>query len=155
LVVFTHHMIFAFNPPFEEQWSGSPLSILFNGQAAVVFFFVLSGYVLTIGALRTANLQPILLGAIKRWPRLPRAVLLVVLVSWSLWQLGLFRHVEGAQVTGSGWLEHFANGYPPPHEVLTFGSALRQGSWATFLTGEHFYDSVLWTMRVEFFGSFL
>jgi peptidoglycan/LPS O-acetylase OafA/YrhL len=155
LVVFTHHIIFAFNPLYEDQWSGSPLFVLFNGKAAVVFFFILSGYVLTIGALRTASLRPILHGAIKRWPRLAGPVLLAVLLSWSFWQLGLFRHVEAAQVTGSEWLENFAHGSPPPYDLLTFGSALREGSWGVFLTGKSFYDSVLWTMRIELFGSFM
>ena len=49
------------------------------------------------------------------------------------------------QVTGSKWLENFASvsEVRPQSESLTFGSALRQGSWATFLHGEYFYVSTL------------
>jgi peptidoglycan/LPS O-acetylase OafA/YrhL len=155
LAVVGQHITGAFNNEPAIWMVGSPFFVFINGYAAVVFFFVLSGYVLTIGGLHIADFRPILLGAIKRWPRLAGPVLLAVLFSWLLWQLGLFRHIEGAQVTGSIWLANFADGSPLPPELLTLGSALRQGSWATFLTGEHFYDSSLWTMQIEFFGSFI
>src|SRR5262245_45346755 len=88
LIVFAYHTTAAFDEPAirmgvgGQHWFGSPLFVLVNGGAAILLFFVLSGYVLTIGALRTANLQPILLGAIKRWPRLAGPVLLAVLFSW-------------------------------------------------------------------------
>src|SRR5262245_41871851 len=54
LIVFAGHTVIAFNQPAFRQWVGSPLLVFVNGGAAVSFFFVLSGYVLTIGALRTA-----------------------------------------------------------------------------------------------------
>ena len=86
LIVFTYHIALAFKSPVLQQWSGSPLYVLVNADAAITFFFVLSAYVLTIRALQRADLRAILLGAIKRWPRLAGPVLLVVLFSWLLWQ---------------------------------------------------------------------
>ena len=65
--------------------------------------------------------------------------------------------VEAAAITGSEWLASFANGAPPgmPEPDMSLKAALAQGSWRTFLLGERYFDSPLWTMKIELYGSFV
>src|SRR5882757_8576491 len=48
----------------------TPLYALVNGTAAVAIFFVLSGFVLTFRAMQTRDWSQIVVGAVRRWPRL-------------------------------------------------------------------------------------
>src|SRR5690242_11784453 len=67
----------AFDPTHSragEIWYG-----LVNGTAAVLFFFVLSGFVLTRRYFATGDAMILARGAVKRWPRLAGLVLLVVM----------------------------------------------------------------------------
>lgn len=38
-------------------------------------------------------------------------------------------------------------------ETASFSDAFAQGAWRTFIFGEHYYDTSLWTMWFEFWGS--
>src|ERR1700704_1136075 len=81
LVVVANHLVFAFNQPAissadpNEFWYGMPWFMFFNGNGAVNFFFVLSGYVLALNSLQSGNAIGIGRNAIKRWPRLAGPVL--------------------------------------------------------------------------------
>jgi peptidoglycan/LPS O-acetylase OafA/YrhL len=66
----------------------TPLAILINGPGAVIFFFTLSGYVLTLRAIETSDAGLVVRGAIKRWPRLAGPVLLSTLFSCAILHLG-------------------------------------------------------------------
>src|SRR5258708_25890968 len=48
----------------------TPLFALVNGTAAVAIFFVLSGFVLTFRAMEKRDWRQLLVGVLKRWPRL-------------------------------------------------------------------------------------
>lgn len=129
----------------------------FNGSAAVTLFFVLSAFVLTRHFLTTGNQQIILRGVVKRWPRLAGPVLVTVLVSWLLFKFDAYRFTEGGAATGSPWLSTFANafqGFAEPFQPR-FWDAIRQGAFLTFVRGDSYYDTSLWTMRYEFAGSFI
>jgi peptidoglycan/LPS O-acetylase OafA/YrhL len=132
-----------------QVWFG-----LINGPAAVILFFVLSGFVLTRHFLITGDQKIILRGAIKRWPRLAGPVLVTTLVSWLLFRLGAYNFAEGDGATGSPWLATFANAFTVPFEPLFWGS-VREGAVWTFFRGDSLYDTSLWTMRYEFIGSFI
>lgn len=127
---------------------------LIHGDAAVAFFFVLSGFVLTRAALERRDGHILLRGTVKRWPRLVPPVLIAVVLSWALFEVGLYGFVEAAAVTGSPWLGRFAGGIDGPF-VPDLADALRQGLFGTFVHGAYSYDSSLWTMRYELFGSYL
>jgi peptidoglycan/LPS O-acetylase OafA/YrhL len=134
----------------------SPLSLLINGCGAVIFFFTLSGYVLTLRALETNDTRMILRGAVKRWPRLAGPVLASTLMSWALWHFGLYFHTEAAKLATNDWLLHFAYGtldleHLPDMRLI---AAIRQGVWGTFVRGDASFNSSLWTMSYEFAGSF-
>src|SRR5215210_4811056 len=85
VVVLVHHVLIAFFPRFhglrfpDETVSmyGTPLFALINGSAAVVVFFVLSGFVLTKEIFEKRSTTKLLISAVKRWPRLVPSVFVV------------------------------------------------------------------------------
>lgn len=165
LVVVGWHLTLAFNPARAGILPGGAASDAFNGRvwfgllngpAAVVFFFVLSGYVLTCRALATGETGIILRGMVKRWPRLGGPVLLTAVGAWLLMVLGAPRYAPVAAITGSPWLAGFGNAIAPGTTLVPqFHEAVLQGAVRTFLFGDFTYDSSIWTMRLEFYGSFL
>jgi peptidoglycan/LPS O-acetylase OafA/YrhL len=140
-----------------EIWVGKPWFVFINGEAAVTFFFVLSGYVLTLRPLRSGDPLATVRGVIKRWPRLAGPVLVATVLSCLLWNLGAYHHLEAAAITGSQWLATFATGFPSETAVsdMSLIAAIEQGTWRTFIYGDLYFDSVLWTMRLEFIGSII
>src|ERR1700731_1859098 len=68
----------------------TPLYALVNGSAAVAAFFVLSGFVLTLRAMEKRDWRQILVGALKRWPRLVPLVVTVNILSATFFVLGLY-----------------------------------------------------------------
>ena len=86
-VVFWHTMLGFFPTwpgifpalPQTEAINGNVFFGLIHGPAAVAFFFVLSGFVLTRRFFLDGNAEFLLRNAIKRWPRLAFPVTAVVL----------------------------------------------------------------------------
>ena len=142
------------NLPNEASLAGKPWFGLVYGTSAVTLFFVLSGYVLTRGYFRTFESRLLVRGAVKRWPRLLGPVLAAVLASYALFALDAYRFEAAARVTQSPWLANFGS-YTPIDFTPSFLDALRQGALRVFFAGESYYDSSLWTMRFELYGSFL
>src|SRR3954452_14928711 len=78
IIVLVHHFMLGFTPRFhgllypDQPLSllGTPVFALINGSAAVVIFFVLSGFVLTVGLFKSRSLRGALISTVKRWPRL-------------------------------------------------------------------------------------
>lgn len=161
VVVLFHHCLIGFLPTISglvvpaQPWSlyGTPFFAFLNGTAAVVLFFVLSGFVLTYRAVETGDTRLLLVGALKRWPRLAFPVLIVNLGAGALFALGLTYTVPANEATGSIWLAwmYRANPYPVPAIV----GAAYEGAIGAFLSVGAAFNSSLWTMYYEFFGSFL
>lgn len=162
LVVVVWHVCYGFIPSATgvdaqlagQSWQGSPLFIFMNGPAAVALFFVLSGYVLSRRYLGSGNNRILLKGCVKRWPRLMGPVVLVVLASYVLFKLDLYRFEQAGMKSGSQWLIQFAYAFDNKPPILLW-DALRQGAFLTFFRGDFYYDSALWTMHPEFIGSFI
>ncbi len=133
--------------------SGMPWFGLLNGTAAVTVFFVLSGLVLSRAYLSTGDASIIARGALKRWPRLAGPVLVVVVISALLDRFGLYRYDQAAALTGSPWLAgHLFHAVAPEARGVT--QAISQGVM-TFIRGDSYYDTSLWTMRYEMTGSYV
>lgn len=130
----------------------TPVWGLLNGTAAVVFFFVLSGYVLTRKALVTEDARSVLEGALKRWPRLAGPVVVAVMISWAFLVLGLDRKADIYAITGSEWILRAGalSGIEP-----SAWRAVMEGAFLTFMRGDKSYISSLWTMNMEFVGSYI
>jgi peptidoglycan/LPS O-acetylase OafA/YrhL len=153
LVVVVGHCLNAFRP--STDFAGKFYYVVVNGEAAVIFFFALSGYVLTIRFFENPTANYLSIAALKRLPRLALLPTIATVASASIWLLGLFRFQEAAQISGSRWLKMFgmadlSNNFHP-----SLLGALEQGIWRTFLVGDSYYDSSLWTMMHEFHGSLL
>ena len=79
LVVVVHHFVLGFLPFYhgilpgtlsDLALAGSSAFVMINGTGAVIVFFVLSGYVLSLKGRRPDAVSAILDTALKRWLRL-------------------------------------------------------------------------------------
>ena len=83
IVVLLHHLVLAFKPKLDEAYplglQFTPLYVAINGGAAVSFFFVLSGFVLSLSLIQSPSRSRLATSVVKRWPRLalPAVVTLV------------------------------------------------------------------------------
>jgi peptidoglycan/LPS O-acetylase OafA/YrhL len=163
VVVFSHTLL-AFEPSIVGETldqrtsyslSGTIFYTFFNGTGAVVFFFVLSGYVLSIKCFQSPHPELIACAVFKRLPRLAGITTVVTVLSALIWLSGLYYYWPAAELTGSLWLGKFGGANLPNDFVPTIAGAIAQGSWRTFFTGESYLDMSLWTMRHELHGSFL
>lgn len=164
IVVVAHHFVQSFLPGYQTPnllalgptWLvGTPLEVLINGPAAVVVFYVITGFVLTVRAFsgESAVLAP---AALKRWPRLAGPVLVSVLLSWGLFATSLYRHTEAGAINQSVFLVSFFDqmGGQSPGAVFqpSFLGAVYQGLVGTFLFGDKTYNPVIWMMHTELQG---
>ncbi|TPN29105.1 acyltransferase [Mesorhizobium sp. B2-3-3] len=163
LVVLNGHNLAAFAPSANgtgdaaaQSLKTSPAFVAFNGASAVYLFFVLSSYVLVKRYFQTRKAEYLRLAAIKRLPRLAGPVLVTALSSCLVFKLDLYFFEDAAAVTQSKWLSSFGNASKTlSPETASFADAFLQGAWRTFIFGDQYYDSSLWTMVVEFWGSML
>ena len=164
LIVVVWHFLWAFDPArvgiadgFDPSAGllGSVSFASIDGPAAVMLFFVLSGFVLPLGFFRSGRNEAIVRAAAKRWLRLLGLVLLAVLFSYVLFRFGLYRHREAAQLSQSAWLGTFGGTHDAGDFHPSLFGALLNGSLLAFLRDSNQYDPVLWTMHHEFIGSFV
>lgn len=161
LIVVAHHFFLGFAPKVSGFIPGSRVHdslvgkfyfVFLNGDAAVNFFFVLSGFVLSSGYLRNRDQAVLICSIFKRWPRLALPVLFSTVLSFFIFRLGFYAFGEAGSVSGSPWLASFAySGWAPGFEP-DFLDAFWEGA-TTFFTGANSYNSSLWTMKPEFTGS--
>lgn len=135
---------------FEDNLHGSPLMSLISGSFAVSIFFVLSGFVLTVGYFQTKDINIIKRLATRRYLRLMVPALASVIIAWVLIVLGLSHIQQAYAITLSPGLNLTWD------QNTSFFKALYEGSVGIFTGGNTFgYNSVLWTMKYEFLGSFI
>ena len=73
---------YAFHYPIEKVIASTPLSILYNGDLAVVIFFVLSGFVLSFKFFQKPDKEIAISSFIKRYPRLTIPVIFSCFVGY-------------------------------------------------------------------------
>ena len=137
------------NMRFEDNFYGNPIAVFLSGTFAVAIFFVLSGFVLSIGFFQTGKLEIIKKLAAKRYLRLMLPALASILIAFVLLSLGLEHNRIAAVITHSGWLGGGWNFMP---NIL---GALKDGVFGIFIQSGNLYNNALWTMMFEFAGSFL
>lgn len=165
LVVVLHHAVFMFytplntgkmgvdhNPfPFEQHIYGTPLALVYAGTLAVAIFFVLSGFVLSIGYFQTKNKAIIKKLASSRYLRLMLPALASVLIAFFIMATGLNGVLANAAATIGG-----GSGYANALQFdASFLDAIKNGALEIFISDRHPYNTVLWTMFIEFWGSFM
>jgi peptidoglycan/LPS O-acetylase OafA/YrhL len=123
-----------------------------DGRLAVLVFFVLSGYALSVSHF---NLQKktLALAAASRYFRLMIPILFTTLFAYGLLKAGLFFNLEAAATSEkySLWLGSFYKFDPNLKRVLVFSLYDVFFRYQTETT----YNSSLWTMSIELVGSFL
>jgi peptidoglycan/LPS O-acetylase OafA/YrhL len=154
-VVLFEHICLAFFWDKAGALSGSLLFVIVNGRAAVQLFFVLSGFVLSRRYFQSGDAAPMIIGIIKRWPRLAGPVTASLLLACALNTLNVYYYTEAGQLAGSPWLKSFAGSSLREPVVFSYQTAILQGTYYTFFRGHTSLNSSTWTMMPELFGSFL
>jgi peptidoglycan/LPS O-acetylase OafA/YrhL len=127
---------------------------LLNGGAAVAVFFVLSGFILSLPFSKDRSIARVFVAMIKRWPRLAMLTTLACLIAWALISVSHDNYKTAAHVIGTRWMATHGNSPLEGHADVGWFDALREGLFKVFLSGDVHFDSPLWTMRIELFGSF-
>lgn len=134
---------------FENSLYGQPFMGLIYGTFSVSIFFILSGFVLSVGYFKTGDETIVKKLAAKRYFRLMIPALVSILITWFILAIGLAVFKQHAQnITQSDWLIGMWNMVP------NFSTALWQGLMGIF-QGDVTYNPVLWTMKFELIGSFM
>jgi len=121
-----------------------------DGQLAVYIFFVLSGYVLSIGFLETGNQTILSSLALRRYPRLTIPIIASCLLALILINTGAIHNIPAGIAAQSPWLKSFYN-FPASFFSMIKLSLIDVYFEATLVS----YNAVLWTMHYELIGSFL
>lgn len=155
VIVMLGHMVRGLVPPGPGNLH--PLNLLhewlLNGGAAVSVFFVLSGFILSLPFARDRSPMRVATALLKRWPRLAALTTIACLFSWAAIALSQDFYEQAAAVTGNQWMASHFNA-PLHGQEISWAEALRDGLYRVFLFGEVKFNSPLWTMRIELFGSF-
>ncbi len=134
--------------PWDLHVSGAPFLLPLAGSLSVCVFLALSGYVLSRSFSSTSLGSLALLS--KRYVRFTPTILVACLISYALLAGGLMENQRLAAVTKSTWLATKMLQSP------SLGGALRDGLYRSLVAlkpTQMPYDDVLWTMRLEFWGS--
>jgi len=126
------------------------ISAFLSGRFPVSIFFVLSGYVLTKGFVRSGDLDVLRSLFARRFFRLGIPVFVSVWFAYALFLAGAYPIDATASMTKSAWLAtQSIHGQP------TMLDALRDAVYGVVLLGSAQFNTVFWTMRIEFFGSIM
>ena len=160
IIVILHHFSLAFFPVIKEAvWSGgarfTPVYVLLNGSGAVVYFFMLSGFVLTLGFYRRFSAAKFLAAVLKRLPRLVVPAGASILLGYLILKFAPDPHIEASIFSGSNWLKNFGAANIPGEFEPSLADAFRQSICVFLHSGDFYYNSNLWTMYDEFYGSLL
>lgn len=131
-----------------EEWLRSmPWSFVIAGQFAVALFFILSGYVLSLGlAKHRTDRQRIWQAMLKRPIRLGGLVIFTVVLGYTLMRSGCF--VRDPSNIDSRWLISFWTTTP---ELRDFVRDVCLSPFSSAAT----YNPPLWTIHKELVGSYL
>lgn len=125
----------------------SPFSFFYRGGAAVLLFFLLSGYVLCSACLKKAphDASYVRVAAGKRYLRLGLPVAAAVCLGY----IGIAAGIFPAAPDGVNPFLDF------PDRDLGFMQMIRSALYSSMLFGDGNFDYVLWTISIEFYGSLL
>lgn len=158
LAVVLSHCILAFWPAMHgysisedtSSWElmifNSPFTGVFNGTYSVFIFFVLSGYVLSIGFFKTGQDRIIQSLFVRRYLRLAIPVTASCILMVLLWKVGAFTFTSGSL---HDWVLFAYQG------DVSITGALENGFIKSMFLNNGDYNYVLWTMTIEFYGSLL
>ncbi|SMF08008.1 Peptidoglycan/LPS O-acetylase OafA/YrhL, contains acyltransferase and SGNH-hydrolase domains [Tistlia consotensis] len=158
VIVILHHFFLAFYPSVKAPVSSgglkfTPLYLFMNGEGVVAFFFVLSGFVLTVKLHQGFSLEALLSSIVKRLPRLAVPVGASVILGFLVLRFTGDQYALAASLNRSAWLQSFGNAHFPLSFEPSLPDALRQSLVVFLRPYDFYYNSNLWTMGPEFYGS--
>lgn len=160
LNVILNHLVVVYYPqmyyqPFAEKIGGglslfayTPLSILINGNIAVQYFFVLTGFLVARSFCLKRDISWKLLPekSVNRYLRLLPLVFLAVLFTYLSMEFGWQAHQSIVDLaTNGGFLSDNCN------FDATFGNFLKDAFFSSFMKGSQ-YVAPFWTIPFEFWG---
>lgn len=150
MVLFSHLVVFFLANSIKEfqPWI---FGILTDGNLAIFIFFVLSGFVLTLGYVQKSEHKIIVALALRRYPRLTIPIVCTCILVYLLAQNGLFFNREAGLLTKNTWLVEFYNFQTDILGCLKFATF----GVFTYFDSTKSYNPVLWTMGIELWGSFV
>jgi peptidoglycan/LPS O-acetylase OafA/YrhL len=101
------------------------------------------------GYFRTQDRESLSSSATRRYIRLAIPILFTSLIVLVLMSQNIYFNVPASTVTQSGWLKNQTQFTPGLTDVI------EQSLWGSLTLGQGSYNTVLWTMTIEFLGSFL
>jgi peptidoglycan/LPS O-acetylase OafA/YrhL len=151
LCVFLSHYLLAFKTDIHltAVLKETPLGVLVNGRAAVMFFFVLSGFVLTLPFVNKERPLKVIAFYIKRIFRIYPAYLLAI--AFALLLKTYLYHPMGLQPF-SGWIKGF---WMWGLNSKSYQELLKTGLMIGPNFNNDFIDPVIWSLVVEMKMSFL
>jgi peptidoglycan/LPS O-acetylase OafA/YrhL len=134
----------------EENIHGTPLLAFLSGTFSVAVFFVLSGFVLSVGFFSSKDSQIIKRLAAKRYLRLMLPALASILIALFFIKIGFSHFNEVREVTQSSAVPLMWSRHP---DLFT---AIYEGLVTIFVNSPvNNFNPALWTMKYEFIGSFM
>jgi peptidoglycan/LPS O-acetylase OafA/YrhL len=147
LSVLLFHIFCEIFSPYLPGFRGIIPVAFMNGHLAVGVFFVLSGEALSIPYWRSNSRGYVLRQIAKRYPRLTIPIFCSSLILFLLWKAGLV--FTGQAAPRVSWLSDL--GFTPSPGNLFEFSLLGVYGVDTWYP----YNPLLWSMRIEIFGSFI
>lgn len=129
-------------------WIDMPIYLLWNGPFAVALFFVLSGFVMSAAAERRRS--SLMASTVARYLRLAVPAAASCLLAW-VWLSLLPEAADTMAATvqaPSRWLE-----FTYQDDVKTPVLAAADGLAGVFVRGYSRFNNVLWTLKIELYGS--
>lgn len=127
-----------------EVLSSFPLVGFYNGHFAVMIFFVISGYVLSLPYYDNKR-DKLRSRLFFRFPRLVLPLVVVAMISYMMWSAGVYLNQTASLLAASKWISRFYNGSPDSTEFIR----------EIFLVGESKFVPPGWTIQLEFWGSII
>ena len=152
MVVFSHLMprlLTDLTPEYDRPW----FNFITDGGLAIYIFFVLSGFALSVKFVDTRNADVLTRSAAARYFRLAIPIFGASLFGHALMTTGLMAHIDDAAnlFHSKEWLGTFYNFESTLPWVLQFSFYNVLADYQ----GLQSYSPALWTMPIEFVGSFL
>ena len=135
------------NNSYLNIFTNTPLSVLVNGNVAVVFFFVLTGFLVGMSCFqKDISIKKIGNKVVNRYLRLLCVIFFATIFTFSLMKLGLMFHlqIDDSNVNLS-FLEEYCNFSP------TIVNLIVNIFYKPFISGSDFIGP-FWTIKYEFFG---
>jgi peptidoglycan/LPS O-acetylase OafA/YrhL len=132
---------------YELDYGHTLYSFINNGGYCVAIFFVLSGFVLSRKYFRSNDVEVAISGLHRRFIRLYIPIAVTLIISYLLMTSHLYFNDAASHITLSDWFIkqwHFLEPEKRLWASLTYG---------TMFYGDASFDTCLWTISYEFYGS--